>query len=203
MEKGTCIEIDSSKKKALKKMGTRIRDKREEMGMSQAELARRAGYTNRSIETRIEKGEVDLTTSKIEKIANILDTTPGYLLGWESEEGEDNTLSRFYYIGNRIRSKREELGLSQEELKNKTGYSNRSMIARIERGDINITSSKIEAIAKALDTTPAYIMGWDEEESENERMARFYYRYEELSDLEQAMVRKIMNCDEDFNKLGK
>lgn len=106
-------------------------------------------------------------------------------------------------IGNRIRSKREELGLSQEELKNKTGYSNRSMIARIERGDINITSSKIESIAKALDTTPAYIMGWDEEESENERMARFYYRYEELSDLEQAMVRKIMNCDENFNKLGK
>ena len=106
-------------------------------------------------------------------------------------------------IGNRIRRKREELGLSQEELKNKTGYSNRSTIARNERGDINITSSKIEAIAKALDTTPAYIMGWDEEESENERIARFYYRYEELPDLEQAMVRKIMNCDEDFNKLGK
>ena len=119
------------------------------------------------------------------------------------ERGENMRSETLVDIGNRIRSKREELGLSQEELKNKTGYSNRSMIARIERGDINITSSKIEAIAKALDTTPAYIMGWDEEESENERMARFYYRYEELSDLEQAMVRKIMNCDEDFNKLGK
>lgn len=103
-------------------------------------------------------------------------------------------------IGNRIKSKREELGLSQEELKNKTGYSNRSMIARIERGDINITSSKIEAIAKALDTTPAYIMGWEEAESEGERMARFYHRYEELSDLKKEMVREIMGCDENFNK---
>lgn len=69
-------------------------------------------------------------------------------------------------IGNRIRSRRIELGLSQEELKNKVGYSNRSMIARIERGDINITSSKIKAIATALDTTPAYLMGWEDEPEE-------------------------------------
>ena len=201
MEKGACIEIESSKKKALKQMGTRIRDKREEMGMSQAELARRAGYTNRSIETRIEKGEVDLTTSKIEKIANILDTTPGYLLGWESEEGEDNTLPRFYYIAERIRHRREQLELTQEELSEKLGYKSRSTISHIENGDVDISSQKMQALAKALDTTPAYLIGCEDEDGRNERIARFYYRYEELPDLEQAMVRKIMNCDEDFNKL--
>lgn len=103
-------------------------------------------------------------------------------------------------IGNRIKSKREELGLSQEELKKRTGYSNRSMIARIERGDINITSSKIEAIAKALDTTPAYLMGWEDEDARSVQIERFYHRYEELSDLKKAMVREIMGCDEDFNK---
>ena len=67
-------------------------------------------------------------------------------------------------IGSRIRSRREELGLSQEELGNKLGYKSRSSINKIELDQRNLTQSKIKAIADALNTTPAYIMGWESED---------------------------------------
>lgn len=66
-------------------------------------------------------------------------------------------------IYSRIKSKREELGYSQEELATKLGYKNRSSVHKIEMGVNDIPQSKIEAFAKALKTTPAYLMGWDEE----------------------------------------
>lgn len=65
-------------------------------------------------------------------------------------------------IGNRIRKRREELGLSQDELGKRIGYKSRSSINKIELGHRNLTQSKIKAIADALETTPSYIMGWDE-----------------------------------------
>lgn len=65
-------------------------------------------------------------------------------------------------IGDRIRKRREELGLSQDELGKRIGYKSRSSINKIELGWRNLTQSKIKAIADALETTPSYIMGWDE-----------------------------------------
>lgn len=67
-------------------------------------------------------------------------------------------------IGDRIRIRREELGLSQEELAARLGYKSRSSINKIELGGQNLTQSKIKALADALNTTPGYVMGWDEEE---------------------------------------
>lgn len=60
----------------------------------------------------------------------------------------------------RIRSRREGLGLSQDELAKRVGYKSRSSINKIEMGKNDITQSKIMEIAKALDTTPEYLMGW-------------------------------------------
>lgn len=65
-------------------------------------------------------------------------------------------------IGSRIRNRREELGLSQDELGKRLGYKSRSSINKIELDQRNLTQSKIKAIAEALETTPAYIMGWNE-----------------------------------------
>ena len=69
-------------------------------------------------------------------------------------------------IGSRIRNRREELGLSQDELGRRLGYKSRSSINKIELDQRNLTQSKIKAIADALDTTPSYIMGWDEPEQQ-------------------------------------
>lgn len=61
-----------------------------------------------------------------------------------------------------IRIRRESLGMTQEELANALGYKSRSTIAKIESGENDITQSKISAFAKALRTTPAALMGWDD-----------------------------------------
>jgi len=64
-------------------------------------------------------------------------------------------------LNERIRERREALGLSQADLAERLGYSDRSTIAKIESGINDITQSKIEAFAQVLHTTPAYLMGWD------------------------------------------
>ncbi|WP_019555239.1 helix-turn-helix domain-containing protein [Propionispira raffinosivorans] len=61
----------------------------------------------------------------------------------------------------RIRLKREELNLSQDELARKLGYKSRSSINKIEKGENDIPQSKIVAFAEALETTPEYLMGWE------------------------------------------
>lgn len=66
-------------------------------------------------------------------------------------------------IGDRIKQRRMELGMSQEELAHKLGYKSRSSVNKIELGGQNLTQKKIKKIADALDTTTDYIMGWDEE----------------------------------------
>lgn len=59
-----------------------------------------------------------------------------------------------------IKKRREELGLSQEELAKETGYTSRTSIAKIESGKVDLPQSKIETFAKALKTTPSKLMGW-------------------------------------------
>ncbi len=63
-------------------------------------------------------------------------------------------------IGMRIKKLREDHRWTQEELAARLGYKSRSSINKIELGERNLTQSKIKAIADALGTTPAYIMGW-------------------------------------------
>ncbi|NLY09401.1 MAG: helix-turn-helix transcriptional regulator [Tissierellia bacterium] len=67
-------------------------------------------------------------------------------------------------IGDRIKKKRIELGYSVDELASKIG-KNRATIYRYESHEIeNLPTTVLEPLAKALSTTPAYLMGWDDEE---------------------------------------
>lgn len=64
-------------------------------------------------------------------------------------------------IGNRIRKRRKEMNLSVEELARLLG-KNRATVYRYENGDIeNLPTTILEPIAKALNTTPTYLMGWE------------------------------------------
>lgn len=65
-------------------------------------------------------------------------------------------------IYKRIRARREELGISQEELAKRLGYKSRSSINKIEKGENDIPQSKIVAFAQALQTTPERLMGWEQ-----------------------------------------
>jgi repressor LexA len=65
-------------------------------------------------------------------------------------------------FGERVNKKRKERGITQEELAQRLGYKSRSSIAKIENGDRDVPRPMIIELAKALDTTPAYLMGWED-----------------------------------------
>jgi transcriptional regulator with XRE-family HTH domain len=72
----------------MTKIGTNIKLRREELGMSQDELAEKMGYKSRSTIAKIEKGVNDVVQSNIVKFADVLKTTPSRLMGWEDGEVE-------------------------------------------------------------------------------------------------------------------
>ena len=59
-----------------------------------------------------------------------------------------------------IRRLREEKNISQETLAKLTGYTNRSSIAKIEKGLVDLSQSKIELFARVLNTAPSALTGW-------------------------------------------
>lgn len=68
-------------------------------------------------------------------------------------------------LADRVRQRREELGLSQEDLAFRMGYSSRTSVNKIENG--RPCSQKIIArLADALGVGIPYLMGWDEEKQE-------------------------------------
>ena len=71
----------------------------------------------------------------------------------ESEEVLDN-------IGERIKKERERLGLSQAELGRLVGYSSRSTINKIEKGERDIPRDKVAKFAQVLGVNPAYLAGF-------------------------------------------
>lgn len=78
-------------------------------------------------------------------------------------------------IGKKIRYLRKKQNISVDELASKLG-KNRATIYRYEKGDIeNLPLDTLVPLAEALNTTPAHLMGWDDnqEEATNEIYAYF------------------------------
>ena len=64
-------------------------------------------------------------------------------------------------VGKRIKDRRNELQMSVDELATKLN-KNRTTIYRYEKGDIsNLPIDILKPLAKALDTTPQYLIGWE------------------------------------------
>lgn len=70
---------EMSKEDKLKKIGAQIRNRRKEIGMTQQELAVICGYNKRSM-VNVEKGNYDLSISRLYQIAEALDVNLSYLL---------------------------------------------------------------------------------------------------------------------------
>lgn len=70
-------------------------------------------------------------------------------------------------IGERIKSKRIELDMSQDELAKKCGYKSRSSIQKIESAR-DLPLRKVSLMARALGVTESYLMGWEDDEEDIE-----------------------------------
>lgn len=65
-----------------------------------------------------------------------------------------------------IKERRIALGMTQAELAQRMGYADKSMIAKIEKGQVDLPQSKIVAFAKVLGVPPRDLMGWAEDDEE-------------------------------------
>ena len=112
-------------------------------------------------------------------------------------------------VGKRIKERRNELQMSVDELAAKL-KKNRATIYRYEKGDIeNMPIDILEPLAKALDTTPQYLMGWDKKlsgmrmtEGDDESM---YFAHDERNVKQVAIWHGTFGMkafsDEEFEKL--
>lgn len=74
-------------------------------------------------------------------------------------------------IGERIKSRRLELEWSQRELARRMGYKDNTTLTKIERGLVDISQSRVVQFSEVLGVSIAYLMGWEEEEKNNDLIA--------------------------------
>ena len=88
-------------------------------------------------------------------------------------------------IGGRIKQKRLEAGLTVDELAYRLG-KNRATVYRYENGDIeNFPTTALEPIATILNTTPAYLMGVEDNlDNDTDMIAKMYKDSEIISHIE-------------------
>lgn len=107
-------------------------------------------------------------------------------------------------VGERIKERREQLNLTQTQLAIKMGYSNRSAISRAESAGDDIGANRVVKFAEALKCTPAYLMGWTENEaiqieySVDEKLLIDNYR--KLDQETKAMVNRLLKYNELLKK---
>ena len=82
-------------------------------------------------------------------------------------------------IGERVRAARLKKGYTQEELAHKLGYKSRSSVNKIET-ERDIPRSMVVKLAELLDVTPSYLMGWEEQSSENNSKNDIIQKYDNI-----------------------
>lgn len=64
----------------------RFRNARTNKNLTQAEVALRMGFKNKSSIGKIENGKQSLTHDQVKQAAEIFGVTPMYLMGWDTEK---------------------------------------------------------------------------------------------------------------------
>lgn len=107
-------------------------------------------------------------------------------------------------LGQRIRMKRLQLGLTQMDLARKMGYTSKSTICKVESGDDNLTTDRVKMFAKALECTSGYLMGWEDEPEpdiietpDKIKMRKMFEAYSKLDPQIQKIVDGILGTDGD------
>ena len=96
-------------------------------------------------------------------------------------------------MAQRIKALRQEKGLTLEQVADVVGVG-KSTVRKWETGMIaNMRRDKIADLAKALGTTPAYLMGWKEEDTKKEISPS----EPELTEGEQLMLELFRKIPED------
>lgn len=109
------------------KINERIKLCRENMNMSQEELAQKMGYKSKSTISKIESGLRDVKQSKVVEFAKALNTTTSYLMGWDesSQKSSPQSIDDLDLTGiERIAASHKDDDFSQEDLEDIQKYIN-------------------------------------------------------------------------------
>ena len=85
--------------------------------------------------------------------------------------------------GNRIKNRRKELKITQTDLSKIIGYTDHSIVSKVEKGLIDLPQSRITQFANALGVTETYILGWEDLSS-----SEISYLVSKLSDEDKQRV---------------
>lgn len=102
-------------------------------------------------------------------------------------------------IYERIRTRRIELGLTQDELAHMVGYTDRTSIAKIEAGKVDIQLSKLNALARALKMSPRELLGWgssSDADSPDDKEHKIVDLYRNASKKDRAVVDTVLGLDD-------
>lgn len=105
-----------------------------------------------------------------------------------------------------IKKRRIELKMSQDFLAHKTGYTDRSSIAKIENGSVDLSYDKILLFAQALDINPGDLMGYSSENfnalSDGKSMQLYpieeeiIMEYRKSDEYTKELVHRVLKIDE-------
>ena len=96
-------------------------------------------------------------------------------------------------IGKRIKALRENLSITKEELAKQIGTTKQNIYKYENEIVTNIPSDKIESLANILNTTPAYLMGWEEDVQDyTPPQTIAVHATEDLTEEEQEKVREYI-----------
>lgn len=73
-------------------IGKRIKERREELQLTQMDLAKRLGYTSKAAVCKVERGDDNITADRVSKFAKALNCSEAYLMGWDTNK-EDAPLT--------------------------------------------------------------------------------------------------------------
>ncbi|MCK8059730.1 MULTISPECIES: helix-turn-helix domain-containing protein [unclassified Fusibacter] len=137
-----------------KPIGEQIKKRREELSISQEELANRLGYKSRSSINKIEKGLTDVNQTKLRHFAEALSTTPDKLQGLELlniDLGLFGTTT-----GKRLKELREESGYSIQFIASSLNIEAR-VYEQYENNSVEIENEHLYDIASFYDVSLEYI----------------------------------------------
>lgn len=74
----------------------------------------------------------------------------------------EHDMNELVEFGKRVAEIRNMRGMTLQALADKSGYTSRSSIKKIENGEVNVPTQKVKAIADALGVSPLVLMGREE-----------------------------------------
>ena len=151
--------------------GENIKFYRKQRNMTLKELGCKVGITESTMQ-KYETGQIKrIDVEAVQKISSALDISPEFIVKWDEEKAAMSPIPSLYSA---IREQRIKINMSQEELARRTGYTSRSSIAKIEKGEVDLSLSKIVLFAKVLGMEVYDLINPEKEDYEEEKQCRIF-----------------------------